>query len=325
MPCCRKLRARAAPRSSRSAADSSSQGFVQRLGVRLRRAVGVDHLVVGVAAIAGQKPVHGPVPTRPMFREVFVTLPETGVRHDVLDATTSTPGPGGLRVRVRGGHRDAGRLPGAAVRGGPGDRPAARVAERARGRCATATATCTATAASGSRCRSGRSTLRFDALVAVPDATEAVDLDAAETPAEELPDDVLVYTLPSRYVLPDVLADEAWKLFGDDAARLSAGRCDLRPRQRAPEVHSRQQLRADHRGGRLRGRAGRLPRLRPRRAQLLPRAEHPGSLRVRLPAGDRGAGRWTSRWTSPPGSRCTWTAPGSPSTRATTRRARVGS
>lgn len=61
----------------------------------------------------------------------------------------------------------------------------------------------------------GRSTLRFDALVAVPDATEAIDLDAPETPAEALPDDVLVYTLPSRYVLPDVLADEAWKLFGD--------------------------------------------------------------------------------------------------------------
>ncbi len=29
-----------------------------------------------------------------------------------------------------------------------------------------------------------------------------------------LPDDVLVYTLPSRYVVPDVLGDEAWQLFG---------------------------------------------------------------------------------------------------------------
>ena len=61
----------------------------------------------------------------------------------------------------------------------------------------------------------GRSTLRFDALVAVPDATELVDLDAPETPSDELPDEALVYTLPSRYVLPDVLGDEAWKLFAD--------------------------------------------------------------------------------------------------------------
>lgn len=60
----------------------------------------------------------------------------------------------------------------------------------------------------------GVSTLRFDAVVLVPDATEPVDLDAAETPAAELPDDSLIYTLPSRYVLPDVLADQAWELFG---------------------------------------------------------------------------------------------------------------
>ncbi len=63
----------------------------------------------------------------------------------------------------------------------------------------------------------GSSTLRFDAFVSVPDATEEVDLDAPEVPADELPDEALVYTLPSRYVLPDVLADEAWKLFADVA------------------------------------------------------------------------------------------------------------
>src|SRR5262245_30165340 len=60
----------------------------------------------------------------------------------------------------------------------------------------------------------GDTTLRFDASVSVPDATEDVDLDAAELPAAQLPDDVLVYTLPSRYCLPDVLGDEAWRLFG---------------------------------------------------------------------------------------------------------------
>ena len=62
----------------------------------------------------------------------------------------------------------------------------------------------------------GDTTLRFDAVVAVPDATEEVDLDAAEAPAAHLPDDVLVYTLPSRYCLPDVLGDEAWRLFGSE-------------------------------------------------------------------------------------------------------------
>jgi transglutaminase-like putative cysteine protease len=61
----------------------------------------------------------------------------------------------------------------------------------------------------------GVSTLRYNAQVAVPDATEAVDLDAQETPAADLPDDALIYTLPSRYCLPDVLADDAWKLFSE--------------------------------------------------------------------------------------------------------------
>ena len=62
----------------------------------------------------------------------------------------------------------------------------------------------------------GDSTLRYDAAVTVPDATEDVDLDAAEMPAGQLPDEVLVYTLPSRYCLPDVLGDEAWRLFGNE-------------------------------------------------------------------------------------------------------------
>jgi transglutaminase-like putative cysteine protease len=62
----------------------------------------------------------------------------------------------------------------------------------------------------------GSSTLRYDALVAVPDATEDVDLDAAELPVPRLPDEVLLYTMPSRYCLPDVLGDEAWRLFGNE-------------------------------------------------------------------------------------------------------------
>jgi transglutaminase-like putative cysteine protease len=60
----------------------------------------------------------------------------------------------------------------------------------------------------------GRSTLRFEALALVPDAVEDVDDEALQLPPELLPDDVLIYTLPSRYCLPDVLGDEAWSRFG---------------------------------------------------------------------------------------------------------------
>ena len=60
----------------------------------------------------------------------------------------------------------------------------------------------------------GASMVRYDALVSVPDATEEVDLDAPEVAVTDLPDEALHYTLPSRYVLPDVLADEAWQRFG---------------------------------------------------------------------------------------------------------------
>ncbi|HEY0807326.1 MAG TPA: transglutaminase family protein [Pseudonocardiaceae bacterium] len=61
----------------------------------------------------------------------------------------------------------------------------------------------------------GSSSLRYEALVEVPDATEDVDEDAVELAPAALPDEVLIYTLPSRYVLPDVLGDEAWSRFGN--------------------------------------------------------------------------------------------------------------
>lgn len=61
----------------------------------------------------------------------------------------------------------------------------------------------------------GLSTFRYDALVEVPDATEDVDVSVPQCDAGDLPDDVLLYTLPSRYCLPDMLGDEAWSRFGD--------------------------------------------------------------------------------------------------------------
>ena len=71
----------------------------------------------------------------------------------------------------------------------------------------------------GNRCRrmmlpAGRSEITFRATAEVPDATEEIDLDAPEIPPHELPDDVMIYTLPSRFCLPDELANEAWSRFG---------------------------------------------------------------------------------------------------------------
>jgi transglutaminase-like putative cysteine protease len=60
----------------------------------------------------------------------------------------------------------------------------------------------------------GRSVLRYDALTVVPDATEEADENAVQLLPDDLPDDVLIYTLPSRFCLPDLLGDEAWSRFG---------------------------------------------------------------------------------------------------------------
>lgn len=71
----------------------------------------------------------------------------------------------------------------------------------------------------GNPCRrltvsAGRSVIGYDATVVVPDAAEDADEDAPEIPPAWLPDDVLIFTLPSRYCLPDVLGSQAWKTFG---------------------------------------------------------------------------------------------------------------
>jgi len=60
----------------------------------------------------------------------------------------------------------------------------------------------------------GRSCFGYQAVAVVPDQTEEVDEDAPECAPDALPDDTLIYTLPSRYCLPDVLGDEAWSRFG---------------------------------------------------------------------------------------------------------------
>jgi len=63
----------------------------------------------------------------------------------------------------------------------------------------------------------GPSTIRYEALVEVPPGLDDADESAPEEPPSALPDDVLIYTLPSRYCLSDELGDEAWRLFGSTA------------------------------------------------------------------------------------------------------------
>ncbi|GLY49891.1 transglutaminase family protein [Lentzea sp. NBRC 102530] len=60
----------------------------------------------------------------------------------------------------------------------------------------------------------GLSTVNYAAWVDVPDRVEDVDETAPERWPDDLPGEVLLYTLPSRYCVSDVLADEAWSRFG---------------------------------------------------------------------------------------------------------------
>jgi len=71
----------------------------------------------------------------------------------------------------------------------------------------------------GNPCRrliiaAGRSVINYRASVVVPDAVEDVDEEAPELTPDQLPDETLIFTLPSRFCLPDVLGTEAWNRFG---------------------------------------------------------------------------------------------------------------
>jgi transglutaminase-like putative cysteine protease len=60
----------------------------------------------------------------------------------------------------------------------------------------------------------GLASLYYDARVVTPGHTDATDFSAPQLPVQELPDDVLAFTLPSRFCLSDALYDRAWSLFG---------------------------------------------------------------------------------------------------------------
>jgi transglutaminase-like putative cysteine protease len=60
----------------------------------------------------------------------------------------------------------------------------------------------------------GHSSLRFDALLQVPDGPDPECFDAPEVSPEELPDEALLFTLASAFCPTQELAGEAWRLFG---------------------------------------------------------------------------------------------------------------
>jgi transglutaminase-like putative cysteine protease len=60
----------------------------------------------------------------------------------------------------------------------------------------------------------GRITFSADFLIRDSGLPDEIDRDAIQHPIEQLPDEVLVYLLGSRYCETDHLMDQAWSLFG---------------------------------------------------------------------------------------------------------------
>ena len=60
----------------------------------------------------------------------------------------------------------------------------------------------------------GPFTLHYDAIVEVPRVLDEIDVDAREDAVSDLPSDVLLYLLPSRFCVSDLLAQEAINRFG---------------------------------------------------------------------------------------------------------------
>ena len=63
----------------------------------------------------------------------------------------------------------------------------------------------------------GRTVLRYDANVQVHGKKDDADTTARQVPVESLPDEAMVFLLPSRFCLSDALRDQAWELFGATA------------------------------------------------------------------------------------------------------------
>ncbi|MEP7288862.1 MAG: transglutaminase family protein [Chloroflexota bacterium] len=56
--------------------------------------------------------------------------------------------------------------------------------------------------------------VNYDAIAEVSPFPDLALSDLPKTPVEDIPDDVLIYTLPSRYCPSDLLINDAWQFFG---------------------------------------------------------------------------------------------------------------
>ena len=74
----------------------------------------------------------------------------------------------------------------------------------------------------------GRLRISTQFMVSDPGTPDAVVPHAAQHPIQDLPDDVLVFLLGSRYCETDRLTQLAWSLFSNTAGRLAPGAGDLR-------------------------------------------------------------------------------------------------
>lgn len=82
----------------------------------------------------------------------------------------------------------------------------------------------------GNRCQRitlapGTSSLVYDALAIVPAEADEVRARARQIPPQELPSELLRYTLPSRYAETDELLGFAWETFARDRAHLVVALC----------------------------------------------------------------------------------------------------
>jgi transglutaminase-like putative cysteine protease len=60
----------------------------------------------------------------------------------------------------------------------------------------------------------GAFSLRYDALVELVPVADPVVPEAGQAMVDQLPDETLLFTLPSRYIQSDLLSNAAWELFG---------------------------------------------------------------------------------------------------------------
>ncbi len=60
----------------------------------------------------------------------------------------------------------------------------------------------------------GRLDVMYDAIVEVPPTPDPIFATLPKTPVEDLPDEVIIYTLPSRHCPSDLFVNDAWQLFG---------------------------------------------------------------------------------------------------------------